>query len=80
MEGETPIKIVVADDHAIVRSGLRMLLETEEGFKVVAEAADVPSAVRYVRAHRPQVQMLDLDMPEDDPAFAREALRSGAAG
>jgi two-component system, NarL family, response regulator NreC len=105
VDGETPIKIVVADDHAIVRSGLRMLLETEEGFQVVAEAADVTSAVRYVRAHRPQVLMLDLDMPgepslpaletfrdvsphtrvivlamEDDPAFAREALRGGAAG
>jgi two-component system response regulator NreC len=57
------IKIVVADDHAIVRSGLRMLLEAEKGLQVVAEARDVPSALRYVRAHRPTVLILDLNMP-----------------
>jgi two-component system response regulator NreC len=58
-----PIKIVLADDHAVVRSGLRMLLESEPDFHVVAEAGDVPSAVRYVRAHRPGVLILDLNMP-----------------
>jgi two-component system, NarL family, response regulator NreC len=58
-----PIKIVIADDHAVVRSGLRMLLEAEDGFEVVAEAGDVASAVRYTRAHRPTVLILDLNMP-----------------
>jgi two-component system, NarL family, response regulator NreC len=56
-------KLVIADDHAIVRSGLRMLLDAEPDFEVVAEAGDVPSALRYVRAHRPQVLILDLNMP-----------------
>jgi two-component system response regulator NreC len=58
-----PIRIVIADDHAVVRSGLCMLLEAEEGFEVVAQAGDVASAVRYVRAHRPTVLILDLNMP-----------------
>jgi two-component system, NarL family, response regulator NreC len=58
-------KIVIADDHAVVRRGLRMLLDAEEGFEVVAEAGDVASALRYVRAHRPNVLVLDLNMPGD---------------
>ncbi len=56
-------KIVIADDHRVVRSGLRMLLDREEGFEVVAEAGDVADAHRYVRAHRPDVLILDLNMP-----------------
>ena len=51
-EPETDIKIVLADDHAVVRSGLRMLLDAEPGFEVVAEAGDADDAVRYVRGHR----------------------------
>jgi two-component system response regulator NreC len=58
-------KIVIADDHRVVRSGLRMLLDREEGFEVVAEAGDVADARRYVRAHRPDVLVLDLNMPGD---------------
>src|SRR5205085_2484031 len=54
------IKVVVADDHAVVRSGLRLLLEKEDDLTVVAEAGDVADALRYVRAHRPQVLVLDL--------------------
>jgi two-component system response regulator NreC len=56
-------RIVVADDHAAVRNGLRMLLDAEPGFEVVAEAGDVSTALRYVRAHRPGVLVLDLNMP-----------------
>ena len=62
-EGASPIKLVIADDHAVVRSGLRMLLDAEPDMEVVAEAGDVPSALRYVRAHRPTVLILDLNMP-----------------
>jgi two-component system response regulator NreC len=58
-----PIKLVIADDHAIVRSGLRMLLDAEPDFEVAAEAGDVQSALHYVRAHRPRVLILDLNMP-----------------
>ena len=70
--------IVIADDHRVVRSGLRMLLDREEGFEVVAEAGDVADARRYVRAHRPDVLILDLNMPGDPslpaiPVFLEES-------
>lgn len=58
-----PIKIVIADDHTVVRRGLRLLLDAEDGFEVVAEAGDVDDAMRYTRAHRPHVLVLDLNMP-----------------
>jgi two-component system response regulator NreC len=57
------VRIVLADDHVVVRSGLRMLLEDEADLEVVAEAGDVESARRYVRAHHPDVLVLDLNMP-----------------
>ncbi|MEA2216828.1 MAG: two-component system, NarL family, response regulator NreC [Solirubrobacteraceae bacterium] len=57
------IRLVLADDHAVVRSGLRMLLDSEPGIEVVAEASDVDSAKRYVRGHHPRVLVLDLNMP-----------------
>jgi two-component system response regulator NreC len=60
---EEATTIVLADDHAVVRAALRMLLEAEPGFEVVAEAGDAPNAVRYVRGHKPTVLILDLNMP-----------------
>src|SRR5438874_1673384 len=57
------IRIVLADDHQVVRSGLRMLLDHEADFEVVAEAGDVDAARRYVRGHHPSVLVLDLNMP-----------------
>jgi len=57
------LTIVLADDHVVVRSALRMLLESEPGFSVVAEAGTADDAVRYVRGHRPDVLILDLNMP-----------------
>jgi two-component system response regulator NreC len=57
------VRIVIADDHEVVRAGLRLLLEAEPGFEVVAEAGDVDGAVRYSRGHKPQVLVLDLNMP-----------------
>jgi two-component system response regulator NreC len=55
--------IILADDHAIVRSALRALLETQDEFEVVAEAAEVEEAVRKVLAYKPRVIVLDLSMP-----------------
>ena len=58
-----PITIVLADDHAVVRSGLRMVLERAGGFEVVSEAGDAESALRTVLGHKPTVLVLDLNMP-----------------
>jgi two-component system response regulator NreC len=57
------ITVVLADDHAVVRKGLRLLVEAEDGLRVVAEAGTVPDALRMARAHRPRVLVLDLNMP-----------------
>jgi len=59
---DAPIRIILADDHAVVRSGLRLVLEGEEGFEVIAEAGTVEETVRKVRAIRPEVLVLDLNM------------------
>ena len=57
------ITVVLADDHAVVRKGLRLLVEAEPGLRVVAEAGTVPDSLRMARAHRPDVLVLDLNMP-----------------
>ena len=57
------IKVVLADDHEVVRAGLRAMLERTPGFEVVAEAGDVETARRYVGGHRPDVLVLDMHMP-----------------
>ncbi|MGB2711802.1 MAG: response regulator transcription factor [Conexibacter sp.] len=57
------VRIVIADDHRLVRAGLRLLLDAEPDFEVVAEAGDVPSALRCAHGRRPDVLLLDLSMP-----------------
>jgi two-component system response regulator NreC len=57
------IRIVIVDDHAVVRSGLRLLLEAESDLEVVAEAGDAREAVLTVRAEKPDVVLLDVTMP-----------------
>ena len=57
------IRTVIVDDHAVVRSGLRLVLESEEDIEVVAEAADARNAVFEARAHQPDVILLDVVMP-----------------
>ena len=73
-----PIRIVLADDHAVVRSGLRLLLDAEKDFEVVAEAGDVESAARYVRGHHPAVLVLDLNMPGGSSLEAIPGIRESA--
>ena len=58
-----PIRVVLADDHALVRRSLRLLLDCEEDVDVVAEAENVGSVVRHVHGHSPHVLVLDLQMP-----------------
>lgn len=57
------LRLVVADDHAVVRRGLILLLNEQDDLEVVAEAGDVDGARRYVRGHHPDVLVLDLNMP-----------------
>src|ERR1700683_780644 len=57
------IRILLADDHTIIRSGLRLLLDQQPDFKVVAEAGDGREAVELVSKHHPEVAVLDIGMP-----------------
>jgi two-component system, NarL family, response regulator NreC len=72
------IRVVIADDHAVVRRGLRQLLEDEGDFEVVAEAGDIEGARRYVRGHHPDVLVLDLNMPEGSSLDAVPDIRAEA--
>jgi DNA-binding NarL/FixJ family response regulator len=58
------IRIILADDHAVVRQGIRRFLEEDEAIDVVAEASDGAEAVRLVEQHRPDMAVLDIRMPE----------------
>lgn len=55
--------IVIADDHAVMRSGLRMLLEAEDDLEVLAEAGDVDETIRKLKGFKPDILLLDLHMP-----------------
>src|SRR5580658_3147767 len=59
----SPIRILLADDHVVMRRGLRLLIETQSGFTVVAEASDGREAVDQARATAPDVAVLDIAMP-----------------
>jgi two-component system, NarL family, response regulator NreC len=78
MTDEDDITVVIADDHAVVRKGLRLLVDAEPGLRVVAEAGDVPDAVRLTKAHRPRVLVLDLNMPGGSSLDAIPELAAGA--
>jgi len=71
-----PIRILVADDHLIIRQGLRLILETEDEFEMVGEAADGAEAVRLCAKLHPQVVLMDLRMPGMDGLTAIERLRA----
>src|SRR3954451_6666091 len=60
---EDDITVVIADDHGVVRGGLRLLLHNEEGISVIGEAEDVPGALRLVERRLPRGLVLDLNMP-----------------
>ncbi|MDQ6732394.1 MAG: response regulator transcription factor [Actinomycetota bacterium] len=70
------IRIVIADDHAIVRRGLRMLLDGEPDFEVVAEADNAQAARRYVHGHHPDVLVLDINMPGGSSLDTVPAIRA----
>ncbi|HWD63830.1 MAG TPA: response regulator transcription factor [Solirubrobacteraceae bacterium] len=74
------IHVVLADDHSVVRHGLRQLLETSGGFSVVAQAADVPSTLEAVRSWQPDVLVLDLNMPGGSSLDAVPKIRLDSPG
>ena len=59
-----PIRVMLVDDHELVRHGLRTLVEAEPDIQVVAEAASVGDAIRRIGIHQPDVVVLDLDLPD----------------
>lgn len=69
------IRILIADDHPVFRAGLRQVIEMNDGLRVVAEAEDGPSALDRVREHRPDVVVLDVDMPGMDGFEVVRALQ-----
>jgi DNA-binding NarL/FixJ family response regulator len=75
MEGDAKIRILVADDHPMLREGLVAVLSTQPDFDVVGEAADGSEVVRLARRLEPDVILLDLEMPEVDGVAALERLR-----
>jgi len=68
-------KILIADDHLIIRQGLRLILETEDGFDLVGEASDGAEALKLCAELHPDVVLMDLRMPNMDGITAIEKLR-----
>lgn len=78
-EPPDPVTVAIADDHPIFRDGLRKLLESEPGFRVVGEAADGSMARALAERERPDVLLLDLAMPKMGGLEVLEAIRATAA-
>ena len=71
-----PIRVLVADDQAVVREGLMTLLQATSGIEPVADAADGAEAVRLAARHRPDVVLMDLRMPNVDGVQATREIRA----
>jgi two-component system, LytTR family, response regulator len=73
------IRVLLADDQALIRNGIRMLLESEDGVEVTGEAADGRQAVALAREHRPDIVLLDIQMPRLDGFEVLELIDPAAA-
>ena len=74
------ITVVLADDHNVIRTGLRAMLEAEDDLRVIGEASDAPGAQKLARDRRPDVLVLDLQMPGAEPASDVPTLREEVPG
>lgn len=77
---ETPIRILIADDHTLVRSGLKLILSAQADFELVGEAADGEETVARARELQPDVLLLDIGMPGMNGVEAARAIRNELPG
>jgi DNA-binding NarL/FixJ family response regulator len=77
---KTTIRILLADDHRVLRAGLKLLLERQTGFDVVAEASDGRQAVELVESHAPDIVLLDIAMPGFNGIEAARQINSHYPG
>jgi len=75
MSDETRINIIIADDHPLLRTGLRESLERDPGIVILEEAGDGEQALRSIRRHRPDIAVLDIEMPIKSGVEVVEELR-----
>ncbi len=73
---EQPIRVLLADDHAVVRQGIRQFLETSDSIAVIAEASDGLEAMQLIREHQPEVAVLDIQMPGQSGIDVTRAIRA----
>jgi NarL family two-component system response regulator YdfI len=71
-----PIRVLITDDHLIVREGLRLILETADGIEIVGEASDGAECLRLVPKLKPEVILMDLQMPRMDGVTTIGHLRA----
>jgi len=76
MKPAAPIRLLLADDHLVVRMGLAAVLRFDPRFTIVAEAADGPAAVAAHREHQPDITLLDVRMPKLDGIEAARRIRA----
>src|SRR5689334_10897369 len=80
LDAAETIGIVIADDHPVVRRGLRQVLGAEPGFEVLAEASSLEDARRYVRGHHPRILILDLNLADGSSLGAIPAILDESPG
>jgi len=77
MTGSESLRIIIVDDHAVVRSGLRAVLDASEGVELVGEAGDGEEAIEVCETLQPDVVLMDLQMPKMDGVEATKVIYKG---